>query len=65
MINQVLYPILGMKWIIIIFQCGVITACLFITLIHTHVIGYDDEEEQATFFEASMLILITIMSLSI
>jgi hypothetical protein len=36
-----------------------------ITLIHTKVIGYEDEAEQATFFQASMLILITILSLSI
>ena len=50
MINQVLYPILGMKWLIIIFQCGTIFACLCISLIHTKIISYEDEAEQATFF---------------
>lgn len=64
-INQVLYPILGMKWLIIIFQCGTIFGCLFISLIHTKVISYEDEAEQATFFQVSMLVLLTIMSLSI
>jgi hypothetical protein len=50
MINQVLYPILGMKWLIVIFQCGTIFSSLFISLIHAKVIGYEDEAEQATFF---------------
>ena len=63
--NQILYPIFGMKYIILIFQCGTIFSSIFICLIHTKIISYEDPESQEKFFEISMIIFLFIMSLSI
>ena len=64
-LNQVLYPIFGLKWLVIIVQSCSAVACIFIILIQTGNIAYEDPDEQQTFLEVGMPILALVLCLCI
>jgi hypothetical protein len=64
-LNQVLYPILGLKWLVIIVQTFSTLACFFIILIQVGTIAYEDPDEQKTFIDVGIPIFVLVLCLCI
>lgn len=64
-LSQVLYPILGLKWLVIIVQTFSSLSAFFIILIQVGSIAYEDPDEQKMFLEVSIPILVLVLCLCI
>lgn len=64
-INLVLYPRLGLKWLIVCTQSVAILSASYMVMVQQKIIGFDDEEREEVFVQVSIPVALLFLSLAI